>query len=234
MQKRLVILSGPSCVGKTPLLKAVKKNFQDPDFFLPVLYSSRRPRPIEKEGVDYYFRTEAEIRSLSNDRFIVSKARHVWQGIDMEEIGAVMSKGRPVVMELYPTLATQFLNSPLVVSRKEDYEIRTVFLSPITRDELSAVKESMGFATLQAAAAAVMLPKLIARVMAQGKIFTLDIMEDLQIRASKAYDEIEMSNTYTDVIINHDGEDSRNWSYSPPVGEAGKTLTRFVEILQGV
>ena len=63
----LIILSGPSCVGKSPLVKALAK-------FYPallgtmksfVLYNSRAPRTGEVDGVDYHFRTRAHIESLA-------------------------------------------------------------------------------------------------------------------------------------------------------------------------
>jgi hypothetical protein len=56
-------------------------------------------------------------------------------------------------------------------------------------------------------------------------------MEDLHIRAGKAYEEIQMGRSYSHRIINHDGEDSSNWRYTPPIGAAGMTLRRFVEFL---
>ena len=62
---RLVILSGPSCVGKGPLHAALKKFHPEivartPKF---VLYDSRAPRPGEIDGVDYHFRSRAVIEA---------------------------------------------------------------------------------------------------------------------------------------------------------------------------
>ena len=63
---RFVILSGPSCVGKGPLYSALRKFYPDLAGRLKqvVLYNSRDPRPGEQEGVDYYFRSQAEIQDL--------------------------------------------------------------------------------------------------------------------------------------------------------------------------
>ena len=49
---RLVILSGPSCVGKGPLYAALKKFYPDVAGAMTrfVLYDSRAPRPGEVEG----------------------------------------------------------------------------------------------------------------------------------------------------------------------------------------
>ncbi len=56
---QLVILAGPSCVGKGPLHAALGKFYPEVAARLRkmVLYNSRAPRPGEREGVDYYFRT---------------------------------------------------------------------------------------------------------------------------------------------------------------------------------
>ncbi len=63
---RLVIFSGPSCVGKSPLAKALERFY--PELYNSmkplVLYNSRAARPGEADGVDYYFRTEQEIEKL--------------------------------------------------------------------------------------------------------------------------------------------------------------------------
>ena len=51
---RLVILSGPSCIGKSPLEKALGRFFPELRRQLQklVLYNTRAPRPGELDGVD--------------------------------------------------------------------------------------------------------------------------------------------------------------------------------------
>ena len=58
---RLVILSGPSCAGKSPLDKALGRFYPELRAALqPVtLYNDRAPRPGEVDGVDYHFRRRA-------------------------------------------------------------------------------------------------------------------------------------------------------------------------------
>jgi hypothetical protein len=89
----------------------------------------------------------------------------------------------------------------------------------------------MGFSSPMETAAAVMLPKLIGRTQQQGKLITQEVLDDLQTRASMAYEEMKMGENYTCRIVNHDGEDSNNWRYTPPLGDAGATLKRFVNII---
>ena len=76
-----------------------------------------------------------------------------------------------------------------------------------------------------------MTPKLISRALQQGAVLTPAALEDIRIRASRAHREIEEGEHYDHVLINHDGEDSLHWRYTPPIGEAGATLARFHAII---
>ena len=231
MNKRLIILSGPSCVGKSPLIDALKRVHPHISFQMPVMYTSRPPRSIEQEGIDYYFRTEQEIRSFPSDRYIVGKTRTVWQAIDLEEIRKIFAHYDRIIFEIYPTLGESFLNHPLIAQLSAQFHVRTVFISPATEGEIMALQDFMGFTSPDEAVAAIMLPKHIGRMQQQGKLLTPEVMQDLQLRASMAYAEMKMGQNYTDRIVNHDGEDSHNWRFTPPLGDAGATLKRFVEIL---
>lgn len=231
VKKRLIILSGPSCVGKSPLMKALRRVYPELLFAMPIFHTSRPPRSIEQEGIDYYFHSEEDIRAYPKDRFIVARTRTVWQGIDLGETERLFSRHNLIITEVYPTLGTLFLEHPRVQRMSAEFEVLTVFISPATEEEIQAVQTRMGFATPNDATASIMLPKHIARMQQQGKLLTPEVMADLHIRAAKAYEEIQMGRSYTHLIINHDGEDSNNWRYTPPIGEAGTTLKRFVEIL---
>ena len=71
---RLVILAGPSCAGKSPLDKALRRFHPQLRQNLKslVLYNSRDPRPGELDGVDYHFRSRQEIADLeSGERCVV-------------------------------------------------------------------------------------------------------------------------------------------------------------------
>jgi guanylate kinase len=93
---RLVILSGPSCVGKTPLARALGKFY--PELYGKlhklVLLNSRRPRPGEVDGVDYHFRPRNQIESLrSQERYAVLEVRSDVQALDVEDLGALLEQG---------------------------------------------------------------------------------------------------------------------------------------------
>ena len=89
MMRRLVILSGPSCVGKTTLHKALDELYPKVSQKLKklVLYNSREMRPKEKEGIDYYFRSRKFIQSLrKNKNFVVLNVRGDLQALDIRKL----------------------------------------------------------------------------------------------------------------------------------------------------
>ncbi len=233
MVKQLVILSGPSCAGKTPLLKTVRRLRPDLAMAMPVLYTSRPPRPGEQEGVDYHYRTKDEICALPATRYLVGQARVIWQAVDLQQIAVLFEKESLIVLEIYPTLGRLFLDHPAVQQASAAFRLRTVFLCPVLEEEIRAIQVHMGYESPQQATSGIMLPKLIRRSQQQGKVLSSAEVNDLQTRANRAYDEILMAQTYHEVIVNHDGEDSPHWNYLPPLGEAGRTVARFIRILEG-
>lgn len=131
MKRKFIVLSGPSGVGKTPLLKALRRMHPKLEFGTLTLYIGRQPRPGEKDGVDFHFSTEQEIRSLPAERFLVGKRRVVWQAIDLIEVRQVLQAEPLVIVEIYPTLGREVMSHPAVQGLLGDFEVRTVFLSPL-------------------------------------------------------------------------------------------------------
>ena len=63
------VFSAPSGAGKTTLVRYVKSFFNGFDF--SVSYTSRAPRPHEKDGVDYFFVSEEDFRNKIKTDFFV-------------------------------------------------------------------------------------------------------------------------------------------------------------------
>ena len=86
---RLIILSGPSCVGKGPLHTAFNNFYPELAANLQklVLYNCRSPRPGEIDGKDYYFRSREEIDGLREKKnFVVLDVRGDLQAVDLNDV----------------------------------------------------------------------------------------------------------------------------------------------------
>src|SRR6516225_5384902 len=132
---RLVILCGPSCVGKSPLAKALGKFH--PEWFKRlqglVLYNSRSPRPGELDGRDYHFRMRSQIEAFRADkRYALLDVRGDLQALDLEELQGLLSRG-DVIFEGNPFVGMTMLTHPHLKSVGK----LSVFLSPLSKDEVT-------------------------------------------------------------------------------------------------
>ena len=97
----LVVLSGPSGVGKGTVRKAL---FQMPnhDLVYSVSMTTRSPREGEVDGVDYYFVSREEfLKRIDENRFL-EWAEFVGQyyGTPKDKIEEQLDKGKEVVLEI--------------------------------------------------------------------------------------------------------------------------------------
>jgi guanylate kinase len=232
MTGRLVILSGPSCVGKTPLHKALRKFHPELHDRLQklVLFNSRRPRPGEKDGVDYHFRPRKQIEDLKKlSQYAVLEVRSDLQALDIEELqdslksGDVLFEGNPVVGR---TLQTHAGLAPI--------NKLGIFLSPLSREEILYLRDPERNMTLSEFVTDVMRRKLLRRTRRQKGELSLHDLEDIETRASSAYRELQEGWHFEHVIPNHDGEDSDNWeAFYFLIGDARQTLEAFHGLLKG-
>ena len=57
----MVILSSPSGAGKTTLTKKIQQKYHS--FKISVSHTTRKPRPNEIDGVDYYFISKKSLKN---------------------------------------------------------------------------------------------------------------------------------------------------------------------------
>ncbi|HKH98685.1 MAG TPA: hypothetical protein VJ999_06210 [Candidatus Sulfotelmatobacter sp.] len=229
---RLVILSGPSCVGKSPLCKSLSKFHPElySKFHKLVLVNSRAPRPGELDGVDYHFRSWAQVEALrADDRYAVLEARSDLQALHLPELQSLLQRG-DVLFEGNPYVASALQTHPhlLGVNRL------SIFLSPLSKEEIVYLKAPERNVSLRELLTDIMRRKLLRRTRRQqGELSAADL-ENVEIRASSAYRELQEAWRFQYVIPNHDGEDSDNWeAFYYLLGEARKTLDAFVALLKG-
>jgi len=229
---RLVILSGPSCVGKTPLVKALARFYPDLHARLRalVLYNSREPRPGEVDGVSYHFRSREHLESLrGRDGYVVLDVRRDIQALAMDDLRAVLDGGSDAFFEGNPYVAGALMGAPELAHIPQV----TVFLSPLSAEELGYLKERAP-EQVEGIVADVMRRKLLRRTAKQKGVLSLRDLEDIEARCRAAYAELGYAWQFQYVLPNHDGEDSENWdAFYFPLGDARRCLLDFAAILLG-
>jgi len=228
-EHKLIILSGPSCVGKTPLKEVFKNFYQDIYTQLRpiILYTSRPIRPGEIEGVNYFFRSIKEFKKLNRDsNFIVFKVHNDYQAIDKTIIDEMIQE-HDMFFEGNTTVGRLFQTHPDLADIKK----LTIFLSPLSGQELIELR-LRGKKYMRETVQKIMRQKLLRRLKQFGSDLDSNSIEDLQRRASDAYVELKEAHHFDYIIPNHDGEDSENWNQSLlPSGDAGRALDAFAAIL---
>lgn len=228
---RLVLLSGPSCVGKGPLVNALRRHH--PELAAPlvplVLHNSRAPRPGEADGVDYHFRPREEIQRLADSAgFVACEVRGDFQALELATIDRILESGGDAFFEGNPFIP-DLLRREGVLDR---YPTLTVFLSPLSRAEIVYLCDPARRVDLRSFVTDVMRRKLLRRTTRQKTHLSQVDLANIEKRAGSALDELAYAHGFDHVIPNHDGEDSENWdAFYYPVGDAFKTLAAFAALL---
>jgi guanylate kinase len=229
---RLVILSGPSCVGKSPLDRALSRFH--PDLYRRlqkvVLFNSRDPRPGERDGVDYHFRSRSRIEALRpQDRFAVLDVRGDLQALDLTEMAALLELG-DAFFEGNPFVGRLLQTHPALSQVRR----LSVFLAPLSKDEILFLKDPSRNLSLEDLVTDVMRRKLLRRTRRQKGELSLKDLENIERRAGSAFRELQETVHFEWVIPNHDGEDSDNWdAFYYPLGDARRALLAFADLLEG-
>jgi len=122
---KLVVVSGPSGVGKSTVLKEVLRRAPVP-LVASVSATTRPPRPGEVEGVDYHFLSSQEFeRRRREGRFLecFQVFGGHWYGTPIEPVTSSLEEGKWVlleidvqgalcVMEQFPDAVSIFLRAP--------------------------------------------------------------------------------------------------------------------------
>jgi len=229
---RLVIFSGPSCVGKSPLAKAMARLHPELHRSLQplVLYNSRTARPGELDGIDYHFRPRREIEKLKGkDGFVVMDVRGDLQALDLEELHRSLSES-DVFFEGNPFVGKVLLTHPSLTEVKK----LSIFMSPLSRDEILSLKSAKPGVSLPDLVTDFMRRKLLRRTRKQKGELSLKDLENIERRTSSAHTELKEAYHFQHVIPNHDGEDSEHWdAFYYPLGDARTSLNAFVSLLKG-
>ena len=122
------IVSGPSGVGKSTVLKALFA--QRSDLYFSVSATTRAPREGEEDGVHYHFLTQAEFEEMiARDEFL-EHAQYVgnYYGTPKKYVDAAMEEGRDVILDIEVQGAQQI--------RAKRPETVRIFVGPPSWEEL--------------------------------------------------------------------------------------------------
>ncbi len=100
LQPLLIVISGPSGVGKDALIQRMKQRQQP--FHFVVTATDRPPRPGEIHGQDYHFVSTEEFRRMIEQDELLEHATVYGQhkGIPKPQVRQALASGRDVVMRL--------------------------------------------------------------------------------------------------------------------------------------
>jgi guanylate kinase len=96
----LIVISGPSGVGKDSVLARMKE--RSLPFYFVVTATTRARRPNETEGVDYFFVSHDEFAEMIEKEELLEYAYvyNDWKGIRKAQVRQALSSGQDVVMRL--------------------------------------------------------------------------------------------------------------------------------------
>ena len=134
MRKNLVIISGPSGVGKTTVVNEVMKQY--PELNKTVSVTTRKPRKNEVDGKDYYFISIDEFydyqlnrklleHKLYNDEYYGTLHSEINKyPTDKPLVLVIDVNGRRSVLRHFPLSTTIFIQAPTTEELRKRIEIR--------------------------------------------------------------------------------------------------------------
>ena len=99
-QKKLIILTGPSGVGKGTVVKEILGKEQN--IWLSISATTREPRAGEKEGENYYFLTEEKFKEMIEENLFLEWAQFAgnYYGTPLSSVDEKIKKGFSVLLEI--------------------------------------------------------------------------------------------------------------------------------------
>jgi guanylate kinase len=100
MTGRLIVLTGPSGVGKGTLLKALLA--QHPELYLSVSATTRSPREGEIEGTHYYFYPRDRFETMVQAGALLEWAEFAgnYYGTPIAPVRAQLDRGKSIILEI--------------------------------------------------------------------------------------------------------------------------------------
>ena len=126
--KKLIIITGPSGVGKGTVVKELLN--RNKDIWLSISATTRNPRMGEKDGENYYFISEERFKDMIDKKEFLEWAQFAgnYYGTPLTTVSEKIEKGFIVLLEIEVEGAKQI---------KEKFpESLSIFLLPPNKEEL--------------------------------------------------------------------------------------------------
>ena len=125
----MLILSSPSGAGKTTLTKKIQQKYQN--FKISVSHTTRKPRPNEVEGVDYFFINHDQFqKKISNKEFYeYEKIFDNFYGTSRDSVIEILKENNNVLFDIDWQGAQQ-------LSKFKELKLIKIFLLPPDKEEL--------------------------------------------------------------------------------------------------
>lgn len=140
MSNKLVVIAGPTAVGKGTVVDYILQNF--PGIHLSVSATTREPRPGEVEGKNYFFLTHDEFDALIAEgqmlEYAVVHGTNKY-GTPRQPVVDALARGEHVILEIDIQGARQV--------RQTMPEAKLIFIGPPSWDELVRRLTSRGTET---------------------------------------------------------------------------------------
>jgi guanylate kinase len=125
---RLFVFAAPSGAGKTSLVRALME--RQPALRFSISFTTRKPRPNERDGHDYFFVTREQFEAMVARGEFLEHARVFdnFYGTSRAQVEASLAAGQDLILEIDWQGAQQI--------RRAMPECISIFILPPSRDEL--------------------------------------------------------------------------------------------------
>ena len=151
---KLFVITAPSGAGKTSLIEAVMR--EDPSLKISVSYTTRPPRPGERNGVDYHFIDDATFLAMKNrGEFLESAEVHGYRyGTSKKVILDAVKRGEDLILEidwqgarqvreLYPDCVGIFILPPSIEELERRMRARGQDADAVIRRRVENAREEL-------------------------------------------------------------------------------------------
>ncbi len=130
LNNKIIIISGPSGVGKSTVVRQLLR--QRDDLVKVITCTTRKPRPGEEQGRDYYFISQDEFmgRIKAGDFLEYAQVHGHYYGTLRSELDRILQTGQQ------PVLVIDVQGAEIIRSKINRQKLKLIFILPESKDEL--------------------------------------------------------------------------------------------------